>query len=222
MIVNHNEPLTLIGGGKLGKRDLKRAQAIGNVVIAADGGACAALTSGVRPVAVIGDFDSIDDVTRCALQPETLHYIEEQDSSDFDKCLRNISAPLILGVGFTGARIDHQLANFNALVRYPQQRCILLGKSDIVFLAPPSLSLDLEPGTPVSLFPLGAVEGVSDGLRWPIAGLNFSPDGQIGTSNEAIGPVSISITAPKMLVFLPAHTFETVAQAVLANTSRWE
>lgn len=221
MIVDCKSPLTLVGGGKLGKHDLSRARKIGGKVVAADGGANAALSQGIRPDAVIGDFDSIDDHTRTTLQADTLHYIEDQDTSDFDKCLSNIAAPLILGVGFTGARIDHQLANFNTLVRFPTRRCILLGEGDIAFLPPPSFFLDLEPGTPVSLFPFGAVEGTSEGLKWPISGLNFNPDGRIGTSNEAMGPVSLFLTSPKMLMILPETAFETAAHAILKTSARW-
>lgn len=222
MIVHHSKPLTLIGGGKLGSTDIARALEIGELVVAADGGANAAVAQCIKPAAVIGDFDSLTDETRAALSDDILHPIDEQDSTDFDKCLRHVSTPLILGVGFTGARVDHHLAAFNTLVRHAHQRCILLGAEDIVFLAPPSFALDLEAGTPVSLFPMGVVEGVSDGLQWPIAGLTFTPDGRIGTSNAATGPVSLSFTAPKMLVILPERCFEATAQALLATTPNWK
>lgn len=222
MIVNHPAPLTLIGSGEIGDGDLDRARHIGPTVVAADGGARIAVASGLTPAAVIGDFDSIDAATRSALQAETLHHFKDQDSTDFDKCLRNVTAPLLLGVGFAGARLDHHLANLNTLVRFPKQKCILMGQRDVTFVAPPSFSLDLAPGTPVSLFPLGAVEGVSDGLIWPIAGLNFAPDGQTGTSNAATGPVDLAFTAPKMLLILPKETFEMAAEALLRTYPGWE
>lgn len=221
MIVYEKEPLTLIGGGELGESHLARACSIGGKLIAADGGANAAILAGFTPDAVIGDFDSINEETKGKVNPAHLHYIAEQDSTDFDKCLRNIDAPLILAIGFTGARIDHQLANFNTLVRYPQKRCILLGNSEIAFLCPPTFSLNLASGAPVSLFPFGAVEGVSDGLRWPIQGISFAPDGRVGTSNEATGPISISLTTPKMLLILPSEYLEETAEAIIANAAHW-
>lgn len=222
MIVHHSKPLTLIGGGKLGVTDISRALEIGESVVAADGGANAAVAQGITPAAVIGDFDSLTDKTRRKLPTEILHPIEDQNRTDFDKCMGNVSTPLILGVGFTGARIDHHLAAFNTLVRHAHQRCILLGDKDIAFLAPPSFILELDPGTPVSLFPMGIVEGVSDGLEWPIAGLTFTPDGRIGTSNAATGAISLAFTAPKMLVILPERWFEATAQALLTTTPRWQ
>jgi len=221
LIVHSEETITLIGGAKLDRHLLDRAMALAPRVVAADGGADAALLHEVIPEAVIGDFDSLSTSAREVLPPESLHPIEEQDSTDFDKCLRNIDAPLVIGVGFSGDRLDHQLACYNTLVRHPARRCVLLGREELVFLAPPTLRLELTAGTAVSLFPMGAVEGVSDGLRWPIGGLNFSPDGRIGTSNTALGPVDLSVTSAKMLVILPESTLETVVGALLEGMAYW-
>lgn len=221
MIVHELEPITLIGGSLVNKPILDRAQSLAPHLVAADGGADAALALGMMPNAVIGDFDSLSDEARLQIPGHRLHEIPEQDSTDFDKCLRNISAPLIIGVGFSGARLDHQLAAYNTLVRHPHQRCILLGSEELVFLAPPSLQLDLGQGCPVSLFPMGAVEGISEGLRWPVGGLNFAPDGRVGTSNHATGPVTLSVTAPKMLVILPESVLEAAAAALLATVAAW-
>ena len=166
-------------------------------------------------------MDSISTEAKARIPKENLHHITEQDSSDFDKSLCNINAPLIIGVGFCGARLDHQLAACNSLVRHPGARCVLLGSDDVVCLAPPSLRLDVPKHCPVSLFPMGAVEGVSDGLKWPIAGLNFAPDGQIGTSNRATGPVHLSLTAPKMLVMVPRDHLNVVVKSLLSTQAHW-
>ncbi|MEO3414417.1 thiamine diphosphokinase [Roseovarius sp. CAU 1744] len=222
MIVQQSHPVTLIGGAAVNNQGLARALALAPVVVAADGGADTALVQGVTPDAVIGDFDSISESARDVIPDCRLHPITEQDSTDFDKCLGNIRAPLIIGLGFAGARMDHQLAAFNSLVRHPAQRCILVGEADLAFLCPPSLRLEVPPATPLSLFPMGAVEGISDGLNWPIAGLNFAPDGRVGTSNRTTGPVYLDVTAPKMLVILPNSTLESVAAALLETTSAWE
>ena len=221
MIVHEREPVTLVGGASVTQARLERAMRLAPYVVAADGGADAALACGVEPRAVIGDFDSLSQTARDTLPPEALHLIAEQDSTDFDKCMRSIRSPLMVGIGFSGDRLDHQLAAYNTLVRNPGQRCLLLGAEELLFLAPPALALDLARGTRVSLFPMGAVEGVSEGLNWPINGLNFAPDGRVGTSNFATGPVHLSMTAPKMLVILPESAFEVAAQALLAASAFW-
>ena len=38
------------------------------------------------------------DAARAAIPAERLHRIAEQDSTDFEKCLRNIRAPLVVGI----------------------------------------------------------------------------------------------------------------------------
>jgi len=221
MIVRENEPITLIGGAAVTLTLLARARALAPIVVAADGGADAALVHDIMPQAVIGDFDSISEAARARIPGTAQHPIADQDSTDFDKCLGNIASPLILGIGFSGDRLDHQLAAYNTLVRHPWQRCILLGREELVFLAPPSIDINLEADCPVSLFPMGAVEGISDGLAYPIGGLNFAPDGRVGTSNTALGPVHLSLTAPKMLVILPQSTLEEAARALIASNARW-
>lgn len=211
-IVQFATPVTLIGGGALGVDDLETALALAPDLIAADGGARAALEAGYLPEAVIGDFDSLRRADRDRIPPARLFPIREQDSTDFDKALRSISAPLVLAVGFLGARIDHQLAAFNVLVRYPERPCVLLGQHEVVFHAPPALELDLRPGSIVSLFPMRRVTGRSHGLEWPINGLEFTPDGRVGTSNRALGAVRIETDGPGLLVIVP--------RAALAEVTR--
>jgi len=221
MIVHKSGPIALIGGAATSSGVLERALTLSGKVIAADGGVGAVLDHGAVPEAVIGDFDSITQAHQKALSPETLYPITEQDSTDFEKCLSRIEAPLIIGAGFSGARVDHQLAVCNVLVRWPARRCVLLSEDDVMFLAPPTFVLDLPEACRVSLFPMGAVEGRSEGLNWPIDGLVLTPDGLIGTSNFATGPVQISVTAPKLLVILPAVHLDAAVQMLMENPSRW-
>lgn len=221
MIVRETEPITLIGGAQIERGHLDAALRLASVVVAADGGADAALAAGLVPRAVIGDFDSISDAARARLPEDILHPMDDQDTTDFEKCLAHVAAPLLVGLGFMGDRLDHHMAACNALVRHTAQRCILMGGADLMFLCPPSLTLPLAEGCRFSLFPMGAVEGASDGLRWPIGGMTFSPDGRVGTSNLAQGAVSLTMTAPKMLVMLPADTLAIVARALRAAPARW-
>lgn len=221
MILSAGTPVALIGGGELGPGDLDAVLGHADIIAAADSGARAALRAGHMPHAVIGDMDSIDAETLAALPDERVHRIPEQDSTDFDKCLRHIRAPLVLAAGFSGARNDHLLAAANTLVVRAAQRCVLLGQRDVMFLCPPELALELPAGEVFSLFPMGAVEGVSEGLRWPIAGLNFAPDRRVGTSNETVGPVRLSVTAPKMLALAPRAHLDAVVRGLCAAQAGW-
>jgi len=220
-IVNSDRPLTLIGGGFATQDDLTAARAHAPEVVAADSGAALALRCGIMPRAVIGDFDSLAPELRAQIPDDRLHPVAEQDSTDFDKALRAIEAPLVLGIGFLGDRVDHLLACQTTLVRRAERRCILMGRKDVLFLCPPALDLPLAPGTRVSLFPMGAVEGWSEGLTWPIQGLNFAPDGVVGTSNRALGPVRLELTAPRMLVILPRSCLGEAVRALAGAAPRW-
>lgn len=221
MIVQTLEPIALFGGGEASELAVSRALAVTSSIAAADAGAKHALGNGVIPDAVIGDFDSLSEDELAALPQNVLHRIQEQDSTDFDKALRHISAPIIIAVGFTGARLDHTLAAMNTLVARADLRCVLLGEHEVVFVAPPRIELDLPVGTVCSLFPMGPVQGRSEGLKWPIEGLAFSPDGRVGTSNEISGPVILEFDAPNMLVLLPAEHFETVFKQLLDCDAHW-
>jgi thiamine pyrophosphokinase len=202
VIVESLQGVTLAGGGPFGKALLRRALAFAPVIVGADGGADRLLRLGAEPRAVIGDFDSISAAAKARLAGR-LFPIAEQDTTDFDKALRSIRAPFVLGLGFAGARLDHGLAVLNGLLQHPEQRCLVLSPQDVCFLAPLEIALDLPRGTRFSLFPMGSVTGESEGLRWPIGGLQFAPDGRIGTSNEVSGPVHLRFSARKMLVMLP-------------------
>ncbi|MDK3016100.1 thiamine diphosphokinase [Pseudodonghicola flavimaris] len=213
-IVQSETPVTLIGGGALGPSDLETALALAPVLVAADGGADAALAAGRMPQAVIGDFDSLSARARAGIPADRLFPIREQESTDFDKALRSVAAPLVLAVGFLGDRVDHQLAAFNVLTRHAHRACILIGVHEVIFHAPRRLVLDMAAGQVVSLFPMGRVTGRSEGLEWPIDGLVLTPDGQIGTSNRALGPVTLETDGPGLLAILPRDRLEALIVAL--------
>lgn len=205
-VVASSGGITLIGGGQMTPACLRLALHYAPDLVAADSGADQALAADLLPLAVIGDMDSISRGSREQLS-DRFYFVAEQDSTDFEKALQRIEADFVLAVGFTGARLDHSLAALTVLCRFPDRKIILLAEDDVIFLAPPSLRLELEAGTRVSLFPMGPVEGRSTGLVWPIDGLNLSPAERIGTSNEAEGTVTIESSGP-LLVMLPREGLE--------------
>ena len=211
-VLRSARPVTLIGGAAIRSEDLSDALAAAPTLVAADSGADAALAAGLEPVLVVGDMDSIRPETRARLGAR-IHEIAEQDTTDFDKVLRSVEAPLMMGVGFLGARLDHELAAMAVLAR-SSRRCVLIGPHDVVFAAPQAVTLDLTPGTRVSLFPMRPVTGRSEGLRWPLDGIDFAPDGWTGTSNQAIGRFRMWFDGPGMLVVLPRECLDDVVAAL--------
>ncbi len=218
-IVHGFDPITRVGAGDLGPGDLELALERAPTLVAADGGAAAALRVGHDPVAVIGDFDSLPADVRARIAPDRLFAVREQDTTDFDKALRSIDAPLILAVGFLGGRVDHQLAAFNTLVRHADRRCILIGSHEVIFHAPPQIELALSEGDVVSLFALAPVRGWSRGLEWPIDGLEMAPAKRMSISNRALGPVRLKTDGHGVLVIVPRGALDVVMQAIARSCS---
>lgn len=219
-IVETTAQVVLVGGGALQDKVLREVLRHAKVVVAADGGANPVLSAGRMPDAVFGDMDSLSDDVKTQLAPGVLRQVAEQESTDFDKCLRHIKAPLVIGYGFLGRRLDHQLAAMNVLVRRPETRCVLVGKYDVVCHCPPSFVLDLPIGSRFSLFPMRRVTARSEGLRWPLDGIPFAPGGVTGTSNEVSGPVRLEFEATGMLLILPAEHLDALVSS-LENAPHW-
>ncbi|MEM1129925.1 MAG: thiamine diphosphokinase [Pseudomonadota bacterium] len=213
-VVTSGDPVTLVGGAPFAPATLAAAVDRAPALVAADSGASQLIEAGRTPQAVIGDMDSVQAGHLARLPDTAIHTIAEQDSTDFEKCLIRIAAPLVLAVGFTGRRIDHELAVLSVLARRAAHRCVVLGERDAIVLAPPRLQLDLDPGRRVSLFPLAPVRGTSTGLHWRIDALAFDPLRQIGTSNRATGPVALTFDAPHMLLILPAPCLDALLEGL--------
>ncbi len=199
----------LAGGGAIGADAYALARERSVFFVGSDGGGDAILAQGQDPVAVIGDMDSLSEAAKAVIPSDRLYRIAEQDSTDFEKALRTIRAPLILAVGFTGARLDHELAALHGLVRFADRAVILIGQEDITFHVPPRINLTLEPGLRLSLFPMDGVTMSASGLEWSFESLALHPARKIGTSNAVRQPdVSISTDGQGLLMILPREALD--------------
>ena len=214
-IISETGLICLIGGGAVDFEAVQDLVARGAILVAADGGADHARAVGLRPVAVIGDMDSISPETRDQFG-DLLHHIPEQDSTDFEKSLRVLDVAGIIGFGFLGPRADHGLAAMQALARHQGAPVILQSAQDVVFHLPAhrEMAFELPPETRVSLFPFASVACAAEGLRWPLDGLTFDPMGQIGTSNKATGgALRLMAKGAGLLAILPARHRDQVLQS---------
>lgn len=218
-IVHSQAPVILVGGAPIEKEILFQAFGAGALVVAADSGAVAVLDAGRTPDAVIGDFDSLPDTARARLPDDRLHHIPDQDSTDFEKALSRIHAPLVIAVGFSGARLDHELAVFNTLLRRETPPCVILRGAEVTFLAPADLALDLPMGSDIAFFPLVPVTVTTGGVRWPLTDALMQPGGLISTSNKVTGPVRLTTDRKGVLVTLPAASFAQICQVLADPTA---
>ena len=96
MTIGDQLPVTLVGGAEVCSTVLARALKLAPRVVAADGGGDSALAHGIMPEHVIGDLDSLSPQARTRIPQDRLQKITEQDTTDFDKCLRSLDVPLIV------------------------------------------------------------------------------------------------------------------------------
>ena len=220
-LIHSSDPITLIGGGQATASDIAEVLTIAPKLVAVDGGLVAALAAGHTPEAVIGDMDSAPPETLARIPAAHQHRVSEQQSTDFDKALRSVEAPVVVGVGFCGGRLDHQLAAMHTLLVHVDRPCILVAQDEVVLIAPPQLSLEMQAGDVVSLFPMVAATGRSTGLEWPIDGLAFDPAVFIGTSNRALGPGTIEMDSAGMILIVPRRYLRPLVAHFVQGGARW-
>lgn len=188
-MLTFEQGVTLVGGGPAPIASILDAQSFAPVLVAADGGANRLLDAELIPLAILGDLDSLDDPAAWRSRiGDKLIKVEDQNSTDFEKCLMWIRAPFFVCVGFLGGRQDHTLAALHALIADPRP-IVLIGDDDAAFAPQGETRLSLPVGERISFFPLREVTARRGaGLAFPIDGLTMEAGAQIGTSNEASAP----------------------------------
>ncbi|MGB0498547.1 MAG: thiamine diphosphokinase [Rubricella sp.] len=210
-----DEPVLIAGGGGLDAAALSRAERHAGRIVAADGAADALFRLGRMPSLIVGDLDSLASRDDWRARGVPLHRLEEQETTDFEKVLYSVDAPLFLAAGFTGRRLDHALAVLRTVAFEPRP-VILVGEHDAIFAVRGSHGIALPEGTRFSLFPMATARGLSsEGLRWPIEGLDFAPWGRVGTSNVVTrGPVRICVEGSGMLAMVPVNHLDAVVASI--------
>ena len=203
-IVVESRPVTLVGGGALGPDDLSMCLARAPRAVAADGGADRLLAADHAPAAVIGDFDSLSEAARAAYA-DRLHRVAEQDTTDFEKCLARIEAPLVLAAGFLGGRLDHTLSALSVIARRGARHVVLVAADQVALLLPEGgTRIAVRPDAPVALLPLGPARVSSRGLKWDLSDTALAPDGMVSSSNRATGEtLDLRVAGPVLLTLAP-------------------
>ena len=154
---------------------LRRALARSALFLCADGGANTARALGVRPAAIVGDFDSIT--------PETLaHFADvlqvcdtDEERTDTEKAIEYALAQGVFDeitlLGATSGRLDHVLGHVGLLRKYlGRVRLVMESGDGRSYVADADIELQCPRGTVVSFFAVGSpVEGVTtENLRYAL------------------------------------------------------
>lgn len=209
--LNFNTPVVLVGGGDIAWPPYELLTARNYPVIAADGGANLLREKGIIPDAIIGDLDSASNLADFPSKTQIIK-IAEQETTDFEKALYTINAPLFIAFGFWGKRLDHSLAAIHALTKYRGSKQVLLVDTvDLLFTPQGPFSFLTGSEARVSIFPLAATRfRASTGLHYPLDGLTVKTGTMIGVSNRSSAD-HISIT--------PEPTDEANYTVILPNTA---
>lgn len=216
-IVSSDKLIALVGGAEIAPEVLNILQTLTDTFVAADGGANTMDAAGLYPTKVIGDFDSLSDASRQKFAPQLLH-IAEQDSTDLEKVITRVAAPVIVAAGFLGGRLDHTLAALNVLVRFPEVPLILLDHVDCCFCCRAGgMTLQVPPDIPLSVLPMDQIVATTQGLVWDMDRMPLHPAGMVSSSNRSAAEVvSINVTGPA-IVTLPADHLSAAIAAVRAG-----
>lgn len=214
--------LVIVGGGAVDLDVLRELYVNGGRLVGADSGADTIVAAGLKPEAIIGDFDSIAE-PHAWLGKTRLMQLAEQETTDFEKALYSTRAPVTVALGMTGKRFDHTLAALDAVTRYASRRkIILVDEEDLAVALDDKFSFTVAPGERVSIHPLAPVTfWHSDGLKYPLDAVKLAPGVRTGTSNSAdLGPFTIvpeeGIHAPWLLILDRRHLVALIDKLMAA------
>jgi thiamine pyrophosphokinase len=217
-VIPYEGLLVIVGGGTVDLDLLRDLYLSGAHLVGADGGADQIVAAGLKPEAIIGDFDSLNNIDEWLGRTRLLR-IPEQDTTDFEKALYSTAAPVTIALGMTGKRFDHTLAALDAVTKYGKDRVIILvDEADIAMALTGPFSFEVGPRERVSVHPLLPMRFKrSVGLKYPLDGVRLAPGERTGTSNEAVeGPFRIEPEGrarPWLLILDRKYLFGVAAAA---------
>ncbi|GAB2790656.1 thiamine diphosphokinase [Rhabdobacter roseus] len=160
------------------------------------------LPLGIKIDAWLGDFDHGHDFEAVLAQQHPLEIIHtpDQDKTDLNKAIEFLierGFPAANIVWATGRRADHAITNLTDLVRYKDQiRLVMLDDHSKIFPLRGTFEKWYAAGTPLSLIPVGTVQGiVTSGLKYNLHHETLTLGYRTGSSNEVAADGFVRITA---------------------------
>ena len=179
-------------------------------VICADRGWQHAISHGIKPDMIVGDFDSSSQPQGLDASVTVLPVIKDDTDTFYiaKYIVENGFTDVLLAGVIGGRRIEHTIANIQTLVYFAQNRINATAMdrySQLMVIQDGSINLPDMGNRFFSLFSMGdRAEGVSiKGAKYPLTDYTITNSFPIGVSNEFIGEeVSISVRKGSLLLII--------------------
>jgi thiamine pyrophosphokinase len=149
---------------------------------------------------LLGDFDRDFDpeIYKTSQYPIEIVNAPNQDKSDLEKAFDYLierKIPAVNVVWATGKRADHTITNLTNIVRYRDLiKIVILDDHSKIFLLPKKFEKWYTAKTPISLIPIGVVNGISStNLQYPLANDTLTIGYRTGSSNAVVHDGIVSI-----------------------------
>jgi thiamine pyrophosphokinase len=159
------------------------------------------LELGIKVDVLLGDFDHGFDpeIYRMSQYPIEIVYAPDQNKTDLEKAFdyliqRQIPAANV--VWATGKRADHTITNLTNIVRYRNLlKIVILDDHSKIFLLPNKFEKWYTAKTPISLIPIGVVNGIfSNNLKYELKDDTLTMGYRTGSSNSVEKDGIVTIT----------------------------
>jgi len=156
---------------------------------------------GIKVDVLLGDFDRGFDpeIYKTTQFPIEIVHTPDQDKTDLEKAFDYLierKIPAVNVVWATGKRADHTITNLTQIVRYRNLlKIVILDDHSKIFLLPTKFEKWYTAKTPISLIPIGVVNGIfSNNLKYELNNDTLTMGYRTGSSNavEKDGIVTIS------------------------------
>lgn len=171
------------------------------LVIVLDSAIERVLELGIKVDVLLGDFDHGFDpeVYKAAQYPIEIIHTPDQDKTDLEKAFDYLiqrQIPAVNVVWATGKRADHTITNLTNIVRYRDLiKIVILDDHSKIFLLPNKFEKWYTAGTPISLIPIGIVNGInSENLVYPLKNTTLTIGYRTGSSNEVAQDGLVTLT----------------------------
>ncbi len=206
------DSVLLIGGGRAPDSLVRRVAGTVPCIATADSGLDHAVELGLAPGLICGDMDSVSNSSLSRRYPSArIHRFDrEKDETDTEIGLRLLREsgfvnPVLFGGGASG-RPDHYFGILWTFERAIAPRGWIDSDAEMLVVEKgEQFDVQNDPGTIISCFPVGPgpFSFASDGLRWPLHGLQWTRE-MNGMSNVIDKPrLTIAVTAGRILVVRP-------------------